>query len=259
MAPSVTDAARSIIATMREQFGAPQTMVLADASAFPHLDLQAYAGFQAEMETAGYHAIGDIEILELSNSPTTTIARTFIRTMLSADGSTVFEYYQVKPRIWRKLKMLFRGVRNLRLYDAPMNFFNGLVTRHCGGFESEFGDGTQLMTSNAQSAAIISGPNSIEYKYFPYGTPISVLLKQHLARISEIAAGHPPERPLTMRSMDDILEMQKRQHMQKVAHRASVDWVTLGELRGMSGGQDELGETIFAEVRRLLRAEQGGR
>lgn len=255
MAFSVTDAARSIIAMMRAQYSAPQTMVPADPTSFPHLDLPAYARFQAEMEKAGFRMVGDIEILELSNSPTTTVARTFIRNMLSADGRISCDYYQMKPRIGRQLAMLWRGLQNFRFYDAPRHFFTSMATRHCTGLESEFEDGRQLMTCNAQGAAQISGPPTIEATFFPYGAPVSVLLEHHGRRLADIAAGSAsPTRPLAMGSMEDILAMQKRQHMQKVTHRASVQLISQDELRRMGGNQD-VGDAIFTEVQRLLRAE----
>ncbi|MGM9483322.1 hypothetical protein ACS5PN_19150 [Roseateles sp. NT4] len=256
MSTSVKEAAQAIVAMMRAQFSAPHTMVLADESQFRHLDLAAYARFQAEMEASGFRAVGDVEILEISNSPTTLIARTFIRNMLSADGEVLAQYYQLRPRIWRRLKLLLRGLLNLRFVAAPRNFYESLATRHCAGFETEFADGRQLVTSNAQAASVLSGPPAIENAYFPYGTPVPQLLTSHRGRISSIAAGEAPTRPSAMRSMEDILAMQRRQSMLKVAHRSAVQWVTQGELRQMAQGQDELSEEVFAEIQRLLKSER---
>lgn len=257
MSKSEKEAARSIVAIMREQFSAPHTMVSADESEFGHLDLGAYARFQAEMEAARFQALGDAEILEVSNSPTTLFARTMVRIMLSADGCVYAGYYQLKPRIWRRLKMLFRGLLNLRFIAAPKNFLGGMATLHCVEFETEFSDGRQLVTSNAQAASLVSGPPSIESTYFSYDTPGSFLLEYHLRRLAEVAASATPLHPVVMGSLEDVLAMQKRQNMQKVAHRTAVQWVTQGELRGMAKGQVEQSEAIFAEVQKLLNEERG--
>jgi hypothetical protein len=45
--------------------------------------------------------------------------------------------------------------------------------------------------------------------------------------------------------------MQKRQTMQKVAHRSSGRWDAQGE-----GREDELNDTVFVEVQSLLSVEQ---
>lgn len=54
-----------------------------------------------------------------------------------------------------------------------------------------------------------------------------------------------------MSSIEDIFGMQKRQTMQKVAHRSSGRWDAQGE-----GREDELNDTVFVEVQSLLSVEQ---
>lgn len=61
---------------------------------------------------------------------------------------------------------------------------------------------------------------------------------------------------LEMSSIENILGMKKRQSMQKVAHRSSARWITQGELHGVSGGQDELSDTVFGRGQRILSVEQ---
>jgi hypothetical protein len=249
------DVAEKIVASMRHNFGAPHTMVKADPSEFGHLDLEAYARFEAEMRERKYDLVADLEILEVSTSPTAVIARTMIRTMLSSDGRVLAQYYQVRPRMGRRIKMLLRGLLNLRLIAAPMSFAQGMIVRHCVSFETEFDDGRHLMTSNAQAAAMLSGPKSIVRHFFPYGTPTAVLIEHHLARVQEITGGDPGK-AVAMRTFDDVLEMQKRQNLMKVAHRRSIEWLTQSEMLAMSGSSPETGEAVFAEVQRLLAEER---
>jgi hypothetical protein len=256
MSNSITAAAQSIVATMKRHYSAPHTMVLANESEFDHLDLGAYRSLQKELEASGFRAVGDVEILEVSNSPTTLIARTMIRNMLSADGLVLAQYYQVKPRIGRRLRLLLRGLLNGRWIDAPKNFLEGMKTRHCTGFETEFDHGGQLVTSNAQAASAISGPSTIENIFFPYGTPISILMSRHLKRLADITAAEPKAHPVPMQSLEAIFAMQRRQNLQKIAHRSAVQWVTQTEVRDMSGGKDQLSDAVFAEVQRLLAEEQ---
>lgn len=252
MIGSVRSAARAIVEGMRRQYSAPHTVVPANEEEFGHLDLKAYANFKSELVGNDFSPAGDFEILEVSNSPGTLLARTFIRNMISKDGQVLAQYYQVKPRVWRRTKLLLIGLCNFRFLDAPLFFWKGLATHHCVGFETEFQDGRQLITSNAEEASIISNPPSIETLYFPYGTPVSVLYEHHLAKIGQMGGT-----PLALRSVNDVLAMQQRQSELKVAYRAAVQWVTQQEMQGFAAGNEDLSEAVFAEVQRLFAEERG--
>lgn len=250
---SALKAARNILGDMRRQFSKPHSMIPADEHEFGHLNLSAYSAFVDDLQPLGFKVLGDLEIPEVSNSPTTVLARTMIRNMLSADGHVIAQYYQVKPRIWRRVKVLVRGLFNLRLVDAPVSFLQAMVTRHCVSFETEFEDGRQLITSNAEAAGMISDPPSIDSTYFPYGTPTTELLERHVSRLSEVSTESPP---LQLRSMDDVLQMQKRQSMLKVAHRNTLQWVSHDEILAMSGGNNNLADDVFREIQKLIIEER---
>jgi hypothetical protein len=252
----VTKAARHILETLQRQYGAPNTVVSVSEADFAHLDLAAYRTSRADMEAEGFRHIGDLEVLEVSESPSSLLARTMLRSMISEDGFIVSNYYQVKPRIGRYMKLLARGLRNLRLIDAPRSFARGMRTRHCSGFTTEFDDGTSLVTSNAHAASAISGPPAIESNYFAYGTPSSVLLRAHRARVEAILCAKTEVKPVVIASLPDLLQMYKRQSTQKSAYRATVQWITKAELQGMSSGNPAIANAVFAEVQKLLDSDR---
>jgi hypothetical protein len=251
-------AARRILETMQRQYSAPNTIVSVSEAQFAHLDLATYGTFRAEMEAEQFRHIGDLEILEVSQSPTTLLARAMIRSMISEDGIIVSGYYQVKPRIWRYMRLLAKGLLNLRLVDASRVFVRGMHTRHCNGFETEFDDGTFLVTSNAQAASVISGPPTIESNYFPYGTPPSVLLQAHRTRVEETLGAKTQVKPVVVATLADLLQMLKRQGTQKAAYRATAQWITKAELQGMTEGRPEIADAVFSEVQKLLNNGQSG-
>jgi hypothetical protein len=257
MSKSAAEAAMAIVATMKGVYSAPHTVVPADEAQFKHLQLPGYRFFKSLMEAQGFKYVADLEILQVSQSPTSLIARTMIRSMLSQNGHVLAAYYQVRPRIWRRLKLLGRGLLNLRLFDAPQNFLKGMRTRHCVGFETEFDDGRFLITSNAESASKVSMPLSIQRVFFPYGTPPSVVYSAHAKRLADMVDGSQGPKPVVIESLTDLLQMQKRQNAQKIAHRAAVQWVTKSELEGMSNGNPDVADAVFEEVQKLLEREQG--
>ena len=252
MFKSAASAARQIVDSMQKSYSAPQTLTPVSEADFPRLDLAKYQSFRTDMEVRGFRYVADLEILELSQSTTTLLARTMIRSMISTDGSIALGYYQIKPRIWRSVKLLATGLLNFRFIDAPRNFLDGMRTKHCIDFETEFVDGRFLITSNAQLAGLISGPPTIESNYFSFGTPVSVLFDFHRKRLDEILSSGAGIKPAALSSVSEILQMQKRQSTQKAAYRAAVQWVTKEELQGISFGHTDLGNEVFSEVQKLL-------
>lgn len=253
MSTSIRQAAEAILESMQEVYSSPPSMVAADENNFNHLDINSYRDFSKKMKAANFRLVGDLEILGLSNSPTALIKGTMIRNAISENGFLLGAYYQTKPRKGRRIKLLLRGILNLRLIDAPKDFIKAMVTRHCVEFETEFQDGRQLITSNAEAAGMMSGPPTIENNFFPYGTSINALLSCHMKRLLEIAKESPPIR---LQSLDDILQMQKRQSMLKIAYRSSMQWVTQEEMLKLSGGSPELAVDVFSEIQKIIAERQ---
>lgn len=148
-------AAEEIIGNMKRAYTAPYTIVPADEQAFSHLDLSVYRRFKETLEGDGFRFISDYEILEVNNSPSSLLARTMIRCMLSADGGTSASYYQIRPRIGRLVTNLLVGIVNLRFMAAPSFFLENARTKHYYDFESEIA-GAYVTTSNAAGAAAMS-------------------------------------------------------------------------------------------------------
>jgi membrane protein YdbS with pleckstrin-like domain len=262
MDSSARAAAKAIVATMKGLYGAPQTVVPANASQFGHLKLSEYDAFQSALEAKGFRSVGDVEILEVTQSPNTLIARTMIRSMISEDGTIYGGYYQVKPLIWRRLKQLVLGLINFHLgltnfrpIYTPHDFISEIATRHYIDFETELHDGRFLITSNAEATASVSGPPSIESNYLPYATPTEALLKVHQSRLAKLLADSN-DKPIILRSYVDIREMQKRQNTQKIAHRATVQWITNAELVRMFKGNVEQADEVFEEIKKLIAKER---
>lgn len=254
MTAPTQQAAQRILAMMQQTYSSPYTYRDVNEADFRHLDLKAYRNFQSLHESLGYRLLRDVEIAEISDSPTTLIARTFIRTMVSADGAIIADYYQVKPRMDRLLRMTGRGLLNGRWLDTPRFFFKTLKTKHCMGYESELSNGEIVTTSNAEDAAMISLPPSIHSEFHPYGTATAVLALQQKKRLASYLASHPGTGIRAVRSTDELMAMQARMKQLKDAHRAAVSWVTQGELEKMAPGNPQLAEAVYAEVQRQLQA-----
>lgn len=254
MNDSVQRAAQRILATMKAMHHGDFTYLPAREADFRHLDLGAYRQFLGQHEAKDFRYLSDVEIAEISASPTTLLARTFIRSMVSAHGTVVADYYQVKPRMGRLLRMLLRGLANGRWRDAPRFFFKTLKTKHCVGYTTELGDGHFIVTSNAESAGKIDSPPTIDSVFHPYGTPASTVMEDHFARLKSRLAQAPGLRPQCLHTEDELEQRRVRMKRQKDAYREAVNWVSKEELERMSPQSPQLAAAVYEEVRRQLGA-----
>lgn len=257
MNESIRQAAQRIIASMQSMYSGQFTYLPVDEAHFRHLDLHAYRQFQARHEAKDFRHLSDVEIAEVSNSPTTLLARTYIRSMVSAHGAVVAEYYQVRPRMGRLWRTLLRGLGNGRWIDAPRFFLRMLKTRHCVGYVTELGNGHFITTSNAEAASKLGLPPTIDTEFHPYGTLTQVVMDRHMLRLRSRLEAEPQLRVKLLRSAQELEEQRRRMKQQKDAYRASVDWVSKEELANM-GSDAGVAAAIYEEVRRQLGAATEG-
>lgn len=251
MNDSIQDAARRILDSMRRNYQGSMTFVPAQEAEFAHLDLAYYRRLRAALEKLGFRHLCDLEILEVTNAPGTLIARTFLRAMASVDGVIAAEYYQVRPRLGRLLQLLVKGLLNLRWIATPRMVLGNLSTKHCCGFETELSDGTFITTSNAQAAAMMSLPASVQAEFFPYGTGVAQLLQRHRDKVAAALQATPGLRAVPVRTQADLMACQARLKQKKDAHRAALNWVSREEVQRFAGNP-ELAEAVYAEVQRQL-------
>ena len=250
---SAREAALRILETLQAVYATPLEYVPARAPDFPHLDLPAYAASRAWMQEHGFRHLVDLEMPALSNNPRTLMARSFTRAYAAVDGTAVAEYYQFMVRRDRLFQQWATGMRNLRWIAATRFALGALSTRHCTGFETEFDDGGFVATSNAESAAKLTAPPSMDILHLPIGADPGDVLAAHKARVASRLARLPQARLLHVTDVRQMLAQQRRMAEQKSAWRAAQDWVTKDELHSM-GSNPAVADEVFAELRKL-RAE----
>lgn len=255
MTDSIKQAAQRIVASMQRAYSGDAYYLEANEADFSHLDLRFYRDFQVQHEAQGFRHMRDFEIAQVSNSPTTLVARTFIRSVVSAEGDIIAYYYQVRPRLGRLMRQLLRGLRNGRWLDTPRFVLRTLKTKHCTDYESELGNGHFITTSNAEAAGKLSLPPTIDTEFHPYGTPPVVLAHRQRQRLDARFASEPDSRPCIVRTVDDLTKMQHRLKAQKNAYRASVKWVTQDDLLKMSANHPQLAAAVYEEVCKLMHAD----
>ena len=123
---------------------------------------------------------------------------------------------------------------------------------HCYDFTSEIG-GTFVGTSNAADAAAITLPDSVDAKFFGYGTSLTDVRTAHEARLAAaLRLAGTSVRPTKMSSHEDVRAMQARLKRVKDAHRAASGWITEKEILTMAGGNRLFARAIYEEVQKIL-------
>jgi hypothetical protein len=244
------DAARQILDTMRGSYQAPVEVVPASEVNFAHLDLSAYASYKSWFESQSFRHMADLELPVMSRDPNSFFAATMIRAHLSADGTIGTIYYQMKPRIHRVVRQLINGLLRLRWFDAPVWALKTLRTYHCVDFETEFDDGTFIVTTNAETAALISSPPSVDAVYFPFSTAALKLLEAHRQRVHSKLENTPGCRAIAAKDLAELQQQNRRLSEQKRAYRAALDWISREELASLANNP-ELADAVYAELRKL--------
>jgi hypothetical protein len=104
-------------------------MVSADEGDFPHIDFSKYGAVEKKLFNLGYIKISDLELVNLSNDPSSLFKKTLIRTFTSQNGEIVAACYQLRPRLGRRLILLFQGLLSFRLIAAPLFFISTIPAR----------------------------------------------------------------------------------------------------------------------------------
>jgi hypothetical protein len=236
MEQNITDMAQKVLKRLRERFEKDHVCQTADASCFPHLAKRFYKRTQTQLEKMGFHFIGDLENLTLKEQKPDP--RTFIRVMADPAGEIVAAFYHVKPRFPWPLLMWLWGLRPARLLE----------------FESEFSDGSMLMSTLITPKADVPPPPKFIRIHYPRKMPVDLLLKNHQAKLQEKLRVDPDVKPVRIRTLQDVIKMQNRQLILTREHLEEIGWVTR-EYLYKHGARKEFADQIYAEIQRLLKKE----
>jgi hypothetical protein len=168
---------------------------------FPELDSEFYDRARSWFQAQGFRFLGDRENVTLSRIMPQ--ARTFIRTMVSADGTIFGGAYHVKLQRVRGLPAEARVIE----------------------FETEFSDGTFVTTSNAPATARTLEVSGIHAERFPGETSADELLRTHRERLAGVAESRPPLTATRLKTMDDVISFQRRMQALGATYKHSIGYL----------------------------------
>ena len=200
-------AAHAILATIEASYQPTHDYVRVEAQRFRHLDLHFYERTMRLLSAKGFQLVADVEDRTISNAPRGVLMRVLLRTMLSRDGTVMAALYHPRVKALR-LRMLLWVLRRLPKPVVDM--------------ETEFADGSFVVTSNAAGAAAIGMPALISARYLPAGTSVHEVHQVHQARMTEHLAARPGLTARVLRTHEEMVASQNRMNAIKAAYRTEV-------------------------------------
>lgn len=213
------DAARRILDNLQAIYQPTHQYVPADPQSFRHLDLGWYDRTASAFERLGFRRFGDIEDKTITDAPNTVLRPTFMRALVSHDGTVTAALYD--PRI--------RGI-GLRVLLWVLRKLPGKVV----DFETECSDGSFVATSNASAAAAITLPPVFNVAWLPASTEPQTVYAIHTARLAEHLQARPGVTAVIIDSMEAMMQSQDRQNALKAAFRGEIPGLTPSELEALS-------------------------
>lgn len=213
------DTARRILDAIAAHFVPDQEYVQVDEKDFRHLDLGFYRRATEALEARHFLRLPDVENRTLARAEGNVLRPVFIRPFLSPEGTTTVGVYHPLLKSWglRLLLWLFRAAPG-RIVDL----------------ETEFLDGTFVVTSNNTVAANLQAPPQIDTLFLPKSTPLQDLLDRHEERVQEHQRRSPRAVVRPVRSFEEMIASQHRMERLKAAWRGEIGGVTREELERLS-------------------------
>ncbi len=209
----------------------PYEYRIAEPSEFPELDHEFYDRVRSWLEAQGFRFLGDRENVTLSR--VAPDSRTFVRSLLSADGTIFGGAHHMKNRRAKNLPADIRTVE----------------------FETELSDGTFVATSNSP-ARTLPVP-SIEIERLAAESPPDELLRIHRERLAQVFEARPYLAATRLQTMDDVIAFQRRMQAVKAKHKQSIGYVNVASVEKAVGRPLRETERIFgAELERLGENER---
>jgi hypothetical protein len=235
-----TEAARRILDSIEAHYQPTHRYVNADPAAFAHLDLGWYDRVTRIFEGYGFRHLADIEDKTITEAPNTVLRPTFLRALVSRDGTVTTALYD--PRI--------KGL-GLRL----LLWLLRKTPKPVVDCETECTDGSFVGTSNGMGASAMQLPSLISAGWLPAGTKPEDVYATHTARVTAHLKARPGVRAVVIRTREEMLQSQDRQNAIKAAFRGEIGGLTTAELEKLS----LFGTGNVPAVRAALDEEQARR
>jgi hypothetical protein len=204
-------AAGQMMTLNKSLYSGPHEFRPAQEDDFQGLDRTYYETTTADLNARGFRHLGDV--VDATIQATTTL-RVPVRVLSSHDGTTQAAVYDATSA----------RLKTFGTADAPLKM---LLCE----FGTEFSDGTFLITSTSEQAALASVSPRIRRQFHPADTPPLQLLQLHESEKQKIMAATPQLSCTVCNTLADALALEQRQQEAKNEYRQEIGYVDPEEVR----------------------------
>lgn len=193
---------------------------------FQHLNLRFYDSFRDTLKGYGFKHLGDIEVV---SQKVPFVHPVMVRMMLSPEGALTASCFHCKAMFWLRALTFFTPARKL-------------MNAQTMDFESEFNDGSFVITSNSRAVGNFNYPESINSESFPDRT-VEELGSLHYQRV-EAHANKRNCLPCVISSLAEAKGSQARLQAAKSSSRGP-EGLSRDEFRRASGSSDRQTDELY--------------
>ncbi len=231
--------AQDILDTIRNNLYQSHQFRPANLANFSHLCRKFYTTSTDIMEAKGFYYSCDMENLSLKvHQP---VPRNFTRFLVNPNQDIQCAIYQIKPKFpWSLMIPLF-GMGPSKVIE----------------FETEFSDGSFIISTLAGERSSPGEPDSINRYHFPKHISAPELYEIHKETVEEQLILNPAISTVRIISYDDLVASRNRQVKTIFLHLKNQGWVSKQYLYKQLGRKKELADEIYREVKMILVKEGG--
>lgn len=208
VAKQLKDVGGDILQNNKELFETLHDYRDATDADFDGLDRGRYETATQELNGLGYRHVSDVVNTTIENLRGITVV---IRRMISIDGTTLGAIYHMP--IAKKTQ----GLAGKTIFTCDL--------------ETEFSDGTFLVTSNTRETNLMTGTPAIHRQQYTLETPFPDLVRLHEARRMELLAATAGVTCTIVTTADEFMAFQHRQQAVKNVFRKQLGHVDPEEVR----------------------------
>jgi len=214
----LSKAGGDMVAGNKAMYGTIHEFRPASDEDFESLDPQLYEDAQDHLEKLGYRHLGDVvdQTIEETNGMTTVL-----RVMSSTEGSVAAGVYHFKP------PAMPRGFEGKDMVMLDLS--------------TEFSDGSFLLTANTKGLDLTTTATGLHRIRLELDTPIEQLVAAHETEKQKLLAAKQGVSVVTIHTLSDALESEKRQQAVKNAFRKQIGFVDPEEVRRIGHRVDDSG------------------
>lgn len=182
----------------------------------PHIDWGAYRAVRGEAEALGFQHVADVDVVSVQPDPS-IMRQPVLAVFIGPDGTEVLGHYRLSVR-WTAKGVL------ARFMGARGNFFD-VGTSFGGGAQ-----GVELETSTASALGAWDQPDFYNIEVLPRRTSLEAVVQRHRERVRDYTAREPSAHADVVRTLDDIVALNRAMELRKLDWRRGRGWITREEL-----------------------------